>query len=103
MQYPGKQPINLKDLGLTLEDLGIEVRIDVTGTEGEPIFWDVKEHGRMILFLHPIDFYWAEYGDIDPFMAHDLVMDWMMRDLDEKCDRAVARLYEMYVDPEVGA
>lgn len=104
IQFPGNKPIILKDLGLTLQDLGFEVHIDVGGTVGKPIFWNNADGtNRMILFLHPIDFYWTEYGDVDPAMAHTLVMDWLDKRLDDMAEQAINRINTMYVDPEVGA
>lgn len=97
IQFSGNGPIILKDFGLTLHDLGFEVRINVSGEIGKPILWDTHDGlGRMILFLHPIDFYWTEYGDENPELAHTLVMAWIHTEIERKAEEAIARLYNMY-------
>ena len=97
LQIPGNESIVLKDLGIKLQDLGIETHINVGGEIGKPVFWQNADNtGRMILFLHPIDFYWAEYDDDSPEHAHNCVMDWIQSEIDRKAEEAIAKINRMY-------
>lgn len=91
------RPSLIDNLHILFRRAGAERHINVTGEIGKPILWDTGDaFNRLILFMHPIDFYWAEYGDEEPELAHTLVMAWIYTEIERKADKAIERIDKMY-------
>ena len=97
--------VDMTEFGTDIDTLGFPIRVSIFATHGKPVLFTEESQlpDTPSIFVHPIDYIWVAYKDIDILTVHEVAMTWIVDEANAKFDAAIALLLEPEIDWKASA